>query len=68
MYVASTTLAREVSIERGAHEADRLRGAREQVADVVRQPLQLVRSEPDLVVHNIVVRRTGRTLQTCGSM
>lgn len=63
MNVAPATLTRQVRVVRRADERDGLRRAREHVAHVVRQLLQRVRGEPDLVVHDVVVRRPRRALE-----
>lgn len=63
MDVAPATLTRQVRVVRRADERDGLRRAREHVAHVVRQLLQCVRGEPDLIVHDVIVRRTRRALQ-----
>lgn len=57
MDVAPTPLTRQVSVVRRADKRDGLRRAREHVAHVVRQLLQRVSGETDLVVHDVVVRR-----------
>ena len=60
MNVTSTTLASEISIVRRRHQTDGLGRASEHVADVVRQALQLVRADADLVVDDVVVCRSCR--------
>ncbi len=64
MDVAPAALAREIGVIRGRDEADRLGRPREHVADVVRHALQLVRTNTDLVVHDVVVRRARRALKS----
>ena len=63
MNVAPPALAREVRVVRGGDEADRFGRAREQVADVIREALQLVRADADLVVDDVIMCRAGRALQ-----
>lgn len=63
MDVAPATLTRQVRVVRGTDKRDGLRRASEHVAHVVRQLLQRVRGESDLVVHDVVMCRTRRALE-----
>lgn len=64
MQVAPAALARKIGVVRGGDEADGLGGAREHVAHVVGERLQLVCAELDFVVDHVVVRGARRALQT----
>lgn len=61
--VAPPALARQICIVGGAHKTNRLRGAREEVAHVVRHLLELVRGEFVLVVHAEVMSGPSSTLE-----
>ena len=63
MQIASSTLTCKISIIGGGNQADRLGRSSVQIADVVRQVLQLISFEADFVMYNVVMRRTGRALK-----
>lgn len=64
MEVTPASLASQISIVRWRGQANCLRGPSKHVADGVSQSLQLICTELDLVVYDIVVGRLRRALQS----
>ena len=55
MDIAAPSLACQIRVVRWAHQTDGLRRTREEVADIVRHLLDVVRTKLVLVVHNEVM-------------
>ena len=62
MQIASSTLTCKISIIGGGNQADRLGRSSVQIADIVRQVLQLISFEADFVMHNVVMGGTSCAL------